>query len=352
MYTSTCPRCHDALRVPAENLPADAQARCPWCGEEFPLADVINRLPPVVQILSVDSVAAGAVAVTSPEAPQLDVESFELTDDEPAIDETVAFVGDNTLANVDIEADSEVVQPVTTAPNVQAKPRKKSGGGLRGLLGVVAGGLLAIPIAGGVLWGLGTLGYGPLATSDGIGSKRVASTPIPRPMPTSSSVTAGEDVADTMPSDAEPPAAIEQPLTLPDDADSGETDSLTTDSNDTTDEPLASPDREVEVVELDTLSTESDELVKQVATAIKMINAIDNLEPDDTRRTKYLATTYRNIALAAELATSNGPKLQALAQTVKQSKSLADFETEAAEVDRRFYAQQRWRSDHWRGRRK
>jgi hypothetical protein len=58
MYISNCPRCHDTFRVPLGDSPKGARAQCPWCAEEFPLAEVLNQLPPVLKIVSADPTLA------------------------------------------------------------------------------------------------------------------------------------------------------------------------------------------------------------------------------------------------------------------------------------------------------
>ncbi len=54
MIVSNCPRCGEAFRVPADELPDDAYAQCPWCRDTFPVTDVLKVLPPVLEVLSAD----------------------------------------------------------------------------------------------------------------------------------------------------------------------------------------------------------------------------------------------------------------------------------------------------------
>ena len=54
MITSNCPRCQEGFRVPIGTMPDGAYAMCPWCHETFPLAEVLDRLPPQLQILTAD----------------------------------------------------------------------------------------------------------------------------------------------------------------------------------------------------------------------------------------------------------------------------------------------------------
>ncbi|TWT79957.1 hypothetical protein CA13_13680 [Planctomycetes bacterium CA13] len=54
MITSTCPRCSELFRLPSADVPPDATAQCPWCGEIYPASEIVNQLPPMVQLISVD----------------------------------------------------------------------------------------------------------------------------------------------------------------------------------------------------------------------------------------------------------------------------------------------------------
>ncbi|MFI4875529.1 MAG: hypothetical protein ACIALR_09335 [Blastopirellula sp. JB062] len=50
MLIANCPHCHDPIRIPGA-ADASSRVRCPWCEESYLLADVFERLPPLVEVL-------------------------------------------------------------------------------------------------------------------------------------------------------------------------------------------------------------------------------------------------------------------------------------------------------------
>ncbi|QDT10471.1 hypothetical protein [Planctomycetes bacterium K23_9] len=54
MIVAHCPRCAEAIRVPSAQLPDDAYAQCPLCRETFAAAELLDRLPPMVQFIGAD----------------------------------------------------------------------------------------------------------------------------------------------------------------------------------------------------------------------------------------------------------------------------------------------------------
>ncbi|MGB7344167.1 MAG: hypothetical protein WBD20_08130 [Pirellulaceae bacterium] len=54
MIVAHCPRCAEAIRVPSTQLPDDAYAQCPLCRESFAATELLDRLPPVVQLMGAD----------------------------------------------------------------------------------------------------------------------------------------------------------------------------------------------------------------------------------------------------------------------------------------------------------
>lgn len=335
MYISNCPRCHDTFRVPLGDLSKGAQAQCPWCAEEFPLAEVLNQLPPVLKIVSTDPTLATesgdqsdrqpvtSVAQDTDQAMNLDVESFELNDDQPALNKTVAFDADTTYAVGKSDDNDQSDNLVTSAPKVQAKRRVKSGGGLRNVLGVIVGGLLAVPIVVGILWGLGK---GPFADLGGTIGNRVTSNSVDsstgrdKSLMLESSVDSTEaavnDVA-SRPADLSQTDPDQSGLTLPD-SDLGATDNFQA----TADPPQV----EVAVADLKP-QPDTNELNLVVERATAMVTAINGLKADDEKRTRWLATAYREIAKAGDLAVTDGPSIQKLAQSIKESKILDELAT-------------------------
>lgn len=228
MITANCPRCSDPFRVPDGEFPEDAYAICPWCQETFPVGEVLDRLPPMLQVLDADgqpmkvsslALAAGAGALAAGAAAlDLDVndtssEASDLEDVDPTTETVVedhfapqpevlqepAVQVDSTSETIEIEdfavdpgvdsqdghIDFEVqedpndtwededelqVQPENPAPmRVSPAPtrNKKSGSGLRTVIGIVVGAAASLPIAAGLLWLIGHfLGYGPFAKVD------------------------------------------------------------------------------------------------------------------------------------------------------------------------------------------
>ena len=308
MLISTCPRCHESFRIPEGQLSANDRAECPWCAEEFSLEEVINRLPPLLKIISADHDATQPVAqaVGADASPSLDVESFDLTGDSSPADETVAFVEQNEFSLDTNDGDQTATSVVASAPSVQTKRRKSSGGGLRSIIGFAAGGLLALPIAGGILWGLG---LGPFADGKNPFATRVASKPMEitrdRPINIPKPAAAVTDPADDQSSLTAPVQSGGSLLAQPTQQNPTVSDSVA--NNDSG--PSASSEPEttntLEVVEVGA-SAESDALVSTIKRASKMIKAIDNLKQDDSRRGEWLIKTYEKIALAGELAESKG----------------------------------------------
>ncbi|PQO46503.1 hypothetical protein [Blastopirellula marina] len=51
MLLSSCPHCHDSIRIPSAAQP-QSMMRCPRCQESFSLHDVLDTLPPEAEIIS------------------------------------------------------------------------------------------------------------------------------------------------------------------------------------------------------------------------------------------------------------------------------------------------------------
>jgi len=163
MFVSNCPRCGEALRVPAIEESADAEARCPRCQESFPYREISGSLPPVLQVYSVDgqplSETASAAIPTPIDAPsQAETEQvfpgLNMDGDSEA-------QPDWDFDSIDAGEDNTHT-PLSTpggpaSVNTMPVPmmRKKKGSGIGTAIGVVLGGLAAIPIAGGILMAMG-----------------------------------------------------------------------------------------------------------------------------------------------------------------------------------------------------
>ena len=237
MIISNCPRCDEAIRVPADELPDDAYAQCPWCRETFPANDVLKAMPPILKVMSADGapivtapresatadmgttelgVAAlggpgfgdAVVSADSPSTAETVVEDemssgLDLGDIEPvtseideddtwepdesgALNESTSEVGTGTVTEetvteetwseepaddavndgiVDFEiedpddtwegehvsSEAETPSPMKVSPAPVTRKKKKGGSGIMMAIKVVLGGVLAVPLAGGIL---------------------------------------------------------------------------------------------------------------------------------------------------------------------------------------------------------
>jgi hypothetical protein len=197
MMVSNCPRCNESFRVPAGELPEDAYAECPWCLETFPISDVLNRLPPIMGVMSADgqpiqmtlqAASAGPVdqslggqepglgTVDPQEMEQFAEEPYSESPDDLPQEMIRADADDSWSASTAVEDDdmsfqirdpqeapgAEAIAPMRVSP-MPALTRKKKKRGIGGIIGVAIGGLLALPLAGLILWLVGFFGYGPFA---------------------------------------------------------------------------------------------------------------------------------------------------------------------------------------------
>ena len=268
MIASNCPRCRESFRLPSDELPEDAYAQCPWCSESFPISEVLNQLPPVLEVLSADGqpltfksvvpgVAAAGVAAAGlfgSDDLSIDAGDDDRSDDADFNNETVVDDGsgsifaeafDESNSDFDSHEDKDCKETVTeetwvndlgedlelhddtegqrtvaiepgdldsfgdlseepdeaeqgdeldpndTLEEQQPSPdsiapmkvsstplRRKKKSILRTILGPVMGGLLALPIAGGILWlAKVDLGFWPLTGYGVSQSNRSASPP-------------------------------------------------------------------------------------------------------------------------------------------------------------------------------
>jgi hypothetical protein len=153
MTIAACPKCHDEVTVPP-TAPRSALVRCPWCREQFALSDVLDRLPPMLEIVG----GAAAAAATAREG----FGSFATTADEdfkfaeaeqPALGSpSLKFNNGNALAATAASpAVSPRPRPKTAAP---LRPRRKEKNALAEVVKVVIGGLVGLMLAQLILWWL------------------------------------------------------------------------------------------------------------------------------------------------------------------------------------------------------
>ncbi|MEE2935464.1 MAG: hypothetical protein VYA84_05655 [Planctomycetota bacterium] len=172
MIVTPCPRCQETFRIPTSSLPEDAQAICPWCQEQFALTEVIDQLPPVLGVVHADGTPID-IASPTPQPEQafnhingVDTGSSAETDSTQWADLSI----DDREANTEyLDGERWSVRGTSPVPSLgemgaggqepiltRASSRKrKKGSGIRTAIGVVLGGLAALPIAGGILMLMG-----------------------------------------------------------------------------------------------------------------------------------------------------------------------------------------------------
>ena len=177
MIISNCPRCQERFRVPLGTMPEDAYAMCPWCHETFPLVEVLNHLPPVLQILTADgepiAIMEPAARHSSAALPSLAGASLGPSDHLQTNDGAGSDQQwDPTALNFGAEhrqaedgwtlGGTSQTAPMRLSPGPNR--RKKGSSGIRSMVQVVVGGLLSVPIALAILLAVGRapdLGFWP-----------------------------------------------------------------------------------------------------------------------------------------------------------------------------------------------
>lgn len=218
MIVCSCPRCDEAFRIPSGNIPDDAYAECPWCHESFPASEFLEKLPPIVALTSSmglplhasDAEAQDFSSGINQPAEDAYGAGDQFGNESAAVEPSQDFSGFSPDANYDDNpgpsvlppADSDLVEPEfqlndesgapiagnTLAPMkvgpahvTTSRPRRKKGSPIKGMIGVIFGGLLALPIAGGILLAFGkapNLGFYPFDGSFSATSSRRPAPPI------------------------------------------------------------------------------------------------------------------------------------------------------------------------------
>jgi hypothetical protein len=135
MTTAFCPEGEEKVTLPSASQAAKVQ--CPLCEAEFGLAKLLESVPPTLIVVD-DPEAQDAEDVAS------DEQSTESSDDGFSLEALSDQVEDFSL-------DGE--EPSVRATSVRSSDRRASkGGGLRSVIQIVFGGLLALPLAQLALW--------------------------------------------------------------------------------------------------------------------------------------------------------------------------------------------------------
>jgi hypothetical protein len=129
-----CPRCRDEVTVPPRAT-ARALVRCPLCLEQYLLAEALANAPPPLVIIG------GEVEEAAIERPTETENDYKI--------DASGFSADALQATAPANATVTLPRP---AIRTGRRPRRQEKGGLVFFLSVVAGGLLAAPLAILTLW--------------------------------------------------------------------------------------------------------------------------------------------------------------------------------------------------------
>lgn len=141
MSFAACPRCKDEISVPLGVRPS-ARVRCPLCREEMLLSEVLDRLPPMLEVLdAADAAPAWQSAGETVYSPS-DYAADDHSEYAPAKDDAMGGM---------------VAAATATAPIVGASTRireRKQPSIVGEMVKIVLGGVVGIVMALGVLWWL------------------------------------------------------------------------------------------------------------------------------------------------------------------------------------------------------
>ncbi|SRR6056297_138081 len=209
MSQAACPRCNETIRIPDAQPPADASARCPWCRETYSFEEFQDRLPPMLEwvdntgtaipysagtligglsgaaMASAGALAGAAHSATATHAADgfADIE----VDDEPASgwsndssdapaftfddgeeeESTFSFATDSDENNdgeaIGLMSGAVVDDSATPAfDNPLPRPKgrgRKSASPLKTMIQMVLGGVVSIPLAAAILYGVQAMGW-------------------------------------------------------------------------------------------------------------------------------------------------------------------------------------------------
>lgn len=156
MTVASCPSCKESVTVPVDATP-ESVVRCPLCHEEFTLEAFLEQLPPKLIVLDAGVNDTAAEPATTPEVEpdasssnvlgafatgEASGESQVSSDSVPAFDFTPGSVSKD--------------EQETTSPAPRRRPQKNP---TIEVIKIVAGALLAIPLAQIVLWWLVPSGW-------------------------------------------------------------------------------------------------------------------------------------------------------------------------------------------------
>jgi hypothetical protein len=173
MLTASCPKCAKQVTVPHAARP-ESRVRCPLCAEEYSLESIFADLPPLLVLLDAPAPngASGIHEGEAREASASEVSGSSNIFDFDEREKQDAQVADEDADTAIALADAEEVTPKThafdfggtaspsaaaggaTAPRTTtARPKaKKKASPVKSIIGVIIGGLVALPLAQMILW--------------------------------------------------------------------------------------------------------------------------------------------------------------------------------------------------------
>lgn len=189
MSVVACPKCAEKVTLPPK-APPTAKVRCPLCGEDYLLEEAMSTMPPMLEVLELPEGYQPESEV------DISTEAFLKTPDRPAVmDETdelklegseggVAVADEltptydewgptrSTTATYELEESPAVDTAITPRELVQTpvRKRKKQINPIFHVIGIVGGGVVAIPVALLILlWLPGSLRRDPLQIGHQLG---------------------------------------------------------------------------------------------------------------------------------------------------------------------------------------
>jgi len=137
MTIANCPRCREQVSVP-DSASHEATVQCPFCQDEYSLAEAIAQLPPSLIVVSDFGQAPATAVANEDDSPW---SALNLDDDA------------SPAAAFDFASGSATAGGKSTgAVRPGSRSRKPQGSPIKSVLSIVIGGLLAFPIAQLILW--------------------------------------------------------------------------------------------------------------------------------------------------------------------------------------------------------
>jgi hypothetical protein len=191
MSVVACPKCAEKVTLPPKTPPA-AKVRCPLCGENYLLEEAMATMPPMLEVLELPEgyqpatevdISTAAFLATADRPAVMDDDGGELKLEDPAggvavADDELKPTYDewgptrSTEPTYEVEESPAVSAAITPRELVQTplRRKKKQINPLFHIIGIVGGGVVAIPVALLILlWLPGSLRRDPLSIGKQIG---------------------------------------------------------------------------------------------------------------------------------------------------------------------------------------